>query len=176
MHCQSSDPAARRARQWGAPSQQRHRSLSAGSEGLMNDYFSLCNTTGCRFIGHPAPHHLTFWAEYPQWSKLGGGPSAPKWNKTSTLLLDGDLWDLASTWDSEGCLIDGWLKQDSCSKQFIVFMHKCEQFSLVLSINIMHRECRNVAWYESSPLLQIESQRHLNMLFNTLSPPDYSVQ
>lgn len=81
----------------------------------------------------------------PSWR---GGPSAPKWNKTSTLLLDGDLWDLASAWDSEGCLIDGWLKQDSCYKQFIVFMHKCEQFSLVLSINVMHRESMNVAWYE----------------------------
>lgn len=87
----------------------------------------------------------------PSW---GGGPSAPKWNKTSTLLLDGDLWDLASTWDSEGCIIDGWLKQDCGYKQFIVFIYKCEQFSLVLSINIMHREGMNVAWYKLSPLLQ----------------------
>lgn len=140
MHCQSADPAARRARQWGAPSQHRHHPLSAGSEGLMSDYFSLCNTTGCRFKGHPAPHHLTFSTEYPQWSKLGRGPSAPKWNKTSILLLDGDLWDLASTWDSEGCLIDGWLKQDSCYKWFIVFMHEFEQFSLVLSIKSQHAE------------------------------------
>lgn len=112
-----------------------HRNTTrGGSEELMNDYFSLCNTTGCWFKGYPAPHPLTFYAEYPQQSKLGRGCSAPEWNKTLTLLLDGDLWDLASTWDCKCCLIHARLKQDSY-KQVVVFI--CVDFCILSCSSII---------------------------------------
>lgn len=123
MHCQSADPAAQRARQWGAPSQHHHHHLlSPGSEGLMNDYFSLCNTTGCWFKGHPSPHSLTFDVEYPQWSMMERRCPAPKWNRASALLLDGDLWvsiHLGLQWLSDTY---------RCYMQFIVFMNGSEHF------------------------------------------------
>lgn len=77
---------------------------SPGSEGLMNDYFSLCNTTGCWSKGQtprPPPPGPPLRASSAVRGEEKG--SALQIKRTPVMLLYGDLWVLASTWDYGGC-------------------------------------------------------------------------